>query len=267
MSYMPRVAAAPVAGTGSATWSDLIAELDRWGMAGRLAGLWWRDDDAVRPTAALDRLLEIAAGIPLGLAVIPGDVEPELADRLTAAPQVCVLQHGWRHANHGGDGRKSEYPGSRAEIAVAAEMADGRARLRQLFGPRALPIFVPPWNRIAERWLPLLPAAGLAVLSGVDRPAPPMPPPGLARLDIHIDLVAWHDGGGFIGAPAALGGVVGQLQARRLGATAPVTPIGVLTHHLVTDAAGFDFLGELGAVIDGHPAAHWFDPRQRGAAP
>ena len=42
-------------------WADLDAELDRWKAAGRAATLWWRDDDATRPTPALDRLLALQA--------------------------------------------------------------------------------------------------------------------------------------------------------------------------------------------------------------
>ena len=49
-----------VAGPMMAEWPDLIAELDRWEEAGQVATLWWRDDDAVAPTARLDRLLSIA---------------------------------------------------------------------------------------------------------------------------------------------------------------------------------------------------------------
>ncbi len=35
----------------------LYRELQRWRDAGRVARLWLRDDDAIEPTAALERLL------------------------------------------------------------------------------------------------------------------------------------------------------------------------------------------------------------------
>ncbi|HYC14539.1 MAG TPA: hypothetical protein VEC75_09825, partial [Stellaceae bacterium] len=82
-------------------WSDLEAELDRWSGAGRQATFWWRDDDAVAATAALARLLALAEGAPLALAVVPGNAEPSLAAALAGAPSVRVVQHGWRHLNHG----------------------------------------------------------------------------------------------------------------------------------------------------------------------
>ena len=44
-----------------AGWAALDAELDLWAAAGRVAGGWWRDDDAVAPTPALESLLTIRA--------------------------------------------------------------------------------------------------------------------------------------------------------------------------------------------------------------
>ncbi|HJY51084.1 MAG TPA: hypothetical protein VJ349_20980, partial [Stellaceae bacterium] len=96
-----------------------MAEFDFWEETGKIATLWWRDDDAVRPTARLGRLLSIAPGVPVSLAVIPADAEPELAQwldqHLRSAPKasVAVLQHGWRHLNHSGVGKKSEFPAER----------------------------------------------------------------------------------------------------------------------------------------------------------
>src|SRR5215216_1065155 len=135
MTYMPRLSA----GT-AADWPDLAAELDHWGEAGRVAALWWRDDDAVAATGALVRLLRLAGPTPVALAVIPALANPDLAEALHGAPGIAVLPHGWRHANHARAGKKSEYPQDRPAAAVAAELAAGRARLNQLFGPRVLPV-------------------------------------------------------------------------------------------------------------------------------
>ena len=141
ISSMSRIVAGPM----MAEWPDLVAEFDRWQEAGEVATLWWRDDDAVAPTARLDRLLSIASGVPLALAVIPAAAQPELARvaRPASADQrrtrhVAVLQHGWRHLNHSGAGKKSEFPAERASAEVACELAAGRARLtRFVWNPRA----------------------------------------------------------------------------------------------------------------------------------
>jgi hypothetical protein len=252
MSFMPRVDAAT-----TAEWADLVAELDRWGEAGQVAPLWWRDDDAVAATPELDALLRLAGAVPLALAVIPADARPDLAVALAAFPHVTVLQHGWRHANHAANGKKSEFPPGRAAADVGAELSEGRARLVELFGRRALPVFVPPWNRFAGEFLPLLAAAESTALSSMTAREVLTLPHGIARIDVHVDLVAWKQDRGFIGAPAALAGLVGQLRARRLGGGDPASAIGILTHHLVMDCATAGFLDRLIALIDGHGAACW----------
>jgi hypothetical protein len=148
----------------AADWPELIAELEHWGEAGRIAPLWWRDDDAVAPTPELAALLRIAGGAPVALAVIPALVTAALAIFLRDAPAFMVLQHGWSHANRAIEGRKSEYPSGLPAAVAAAEIAAGHDRLVTLFGPRALPVFVPPWNRIAPKLLAVLAEGGIAAL-------------------------------------------------------------------------------------------------------
>jgi hypothetical protein len=86
MTYMPRADAA-----NSANWADLAAELDRWEKAGRVADLWWRDDDAVAATPQLDALLHLAGEVPVALAVIPALARPELAEAVRGRPGVALL--------------------------------------------------------------------------------------------------------------------------------------------------------------------------------
>src|SRR5690348_9103787 len=79
----PMIGLTGVSSKTGAEWSDLADELDCWQAAGRTATLWWRDDDAVAPGARLERMLSIAGGVPVALAVIPGPAEPRLAAWLT----------------------------------------------------------------------------------------------------------------------------------------------------------------------------------------
>jgi hypothetical protein len=266
MSYLPRapaaVTASPVAGPlpsgeGGAAfdWADLIDELDRWAVAGRVATLWWRDDDAIAPTPQLGRLLRVAAGVPLALAVIPALAGAGLAATLADAPCVAVLQHGWRHVNHALHGKKSEFPGDRSAAEVVEELAAGKARLVALFGSRPLPVLVPPWNRFAGEFLPLLPRLGFTAISAT--PSRTVMPPGLAALDVQVDPVAWRGDRGFVGEAAALGTLVGQLRARRLGIEPAERPIGLLTHHLVTDGPTEAFVEHLIALAGAHRAVRW----------
>ena len=260
------VTLAPTSSATTAQWLGLESELDHWGEQGRTATLWWRDDDAATPCDRLDRLLESAGHVPVALAVVPAAAGPALAARLGEArtrsggmPPPAILQHGWRHANHAVDAKKSEFPPSRATAAAAADLAAGRARLTELFGARALAVLAPPWNRLGDAFLPLLAACGLAAISRINPRRESWPAPGVFEANVHVDLVAWKNGRGFIGEAAALAGLVGHLQARRRGEADPGEPTGILTHHLVQDEATRAFLGRLIALTAAHPAARWLD--------
>jgi hypothetical protein len=258
MIYLPRVAAAK-----SAEWADLVDELDRWEEAGLVAQLWWRDDDAVAPTPQLDRLLTLAGPAPLALAVIPADAKRALAAALDGYPQVTVLHHGWCHANRATEGKKSEYPPQRHPVEVADELDEGRKQLRALFGERALRVFVPPWNRFADRFVPLLGEAGFIAISQI-APRKTAVIGGIAAIDVHLDVVDWHGGRGFVGDAQALGRLVGALRVERYDAQHQnkLDAVGLLTHHLVMDGATEAFLARLGEIVATHPAALWVDIRE-----
>src|SRR6516165_2549570 len=104
----------------TAGWSSLVSEFDQWGEAGRVATLWWRDDDAVTASCRLDRLVSVAGDVPISLAVISAAAHPELAawvadlSRSHIAPSLAVLQHGWCHTNHAVNGKKNEFPPERS---------------------------------------------------------------------------------------------------------------------------------------------------------
>jgi len=249
MTYLPRVAAAT-----EAEWPDLAVELDRWEEAGLSASLWWRDDDAVASTPQLDRLLRLARGVPLALAVIAAEARASLARALDPFPRVAVLHHGWCHANRATAGKKSEYPAERHPVEVADELDEGRKQLRALFGLRALPVFVPPWNRFADRFVPLLVEAGFRALSQQAPRGNPLPA-GIDAIDVHLDVTDWQGDRGFIGTGRALGRLIAELRARR--ESWDDGAIGLLTHHLVMDNATEDFLARLGETVAGRRGVYW----------
>jgi len=250
----------------TADWADLERELDIWEATGRTATLWWRDDDAVRPTPALDRLLGIAAGVPLALAVIPGRTGAPLAERLVSCPGLRVLQHGWMHANHAAASeKKCELGPQRPLASVMAELATGWERLAGLFGPLALAVLTPPWNRMSEALVPLLAGAGYLGLSAAGPRRHAEPSPGLRQVNVHADLAAWPTGR-FIGGAAALGLVLAHLAARRLGGVDADEPTGLLTHHLVMDGESEIFIARFLASTREHRAARWLGAAEALAA-
>jgi hypothetical protein len=258
MNNMPHAADAHAVAAG---WPDLAEEFEHWGDAGRVATLWWRDDDAAAASPALDRLLALADGVAVALAVIPALADRGLAARLANrdGAAIAVLQHGWRHDDHTAatrptGGRKSEFPAQRSRAAVAADIAAGRARLFDLFGGRTLAVLAPPWNRFDQGFLPVLAAGGIGALSQAGPRRTAWPWPRVFAANVHVDLVDWTQGRRFVGEAAALARLVGHLRGRRLGRVDGGEPTGIMTHHLVQDAAAEAFLARLLALTAAYPA-------------
>ncbi len=245
------------AAVATADWADLERELDFWRAAARSATFWWRDDDAVRPTPALDRLLSLAGRTPLALAVVPGQAVEALAERLADCPQVQVLQHGWRHLNHAPFGeKKAEFGAHRPLRAMLDELAAGWQRLAELFGQRAVAVLTPPWNRMSAALVPLLNGAGYTGLSTAGPRRHAEPSPGLRQVNTHADLVAWQSRN-FVGSEPALGFIRAHLAARRTGTIDAGEPTGILTHHLIMDRDGALFIERLLDLTRRHKAARW----------
>jgi hypothetical protein len=235
-----------------------------WRAAGRVATLWWRDDDAGAADPALVRLVELAArvAVPLGLAVVPAWLSQDAVESIRAAPdRVAVLQHGFAHANHetrapAGERkvRPAECGDARPAAIVLDEIGRGRVRLAGAFGGRFLPVFVPPWNRIAPDVV-----AGLAELGhrGVSAFGPrPAVFATVSWLNAHADPIAWREGRRFLGARAALDRLRAHLAARRAGQADPTEPTGLLTHHRDMDPAFWTFLERFLGLVRDHPGAH-----------
>lgn len=230
--------------------APILRELDHVAARGEHVDLWWRDDDAVRETHQLDRLLRLSesSGCPLAIAAIPALVEPSLIERLAGERAIRVLPHGLRHENHAAPVVKAAEFGPDRPLAILMdEAAKAHDLIADSFGPLSLPVFVPPWNRIAPALaaaLPRLGYAGLSTFAGASGHA--------GRIDTHLDPVDWH-------------GARGLLPLARLAA--PLTAaldrgertIGLLTHHLAFDAELWTFTEGLLSALADHPAVRFAD--------
>lgn len=204
-------------------WSRFDAALER-----SAATFWWRDDDAISETPALHRLMDIADGIgaPLTLAVIPGHLE----DSLPAAVKdrdVTVAVHGWTHTNHAPPNeKKAEFRAHRSLSDIRDDLERGKAVLEAAFGGQALPLFIPPWNRI-DADLPLAESGyqGVSVFGQreISRSGT------LTRFDAHIDPIDWRGTRSAVQAQQVVDQITDLL--------AQDEPIGLMTHHLVHDDA------------------------------
>lgn len=238
---------------------ELVEELDRWAGEGRTLDVWWRDDDAARPSPALGRLTAAARdrAVPLALAVIPDAMVPGLPDTLDD-PQLTVLQHGFAHRNHAVPGARAvECGGGRDLETLLGELAAGGDRLRACFGERFVPVLVPPWNRIEPPVIAALTGLGLRGLSVFGPRPAPHAAPGLTEINTHLDLLTWKGGARFAGRGKLLRLAAERIADRRLGRSDPGEPLGILTHHLDHDEETWHFLGALLDTLVGHNAVRF----------
>lgn len=264
METVSRTVGPGVSASGASEWALLLGELDAWRDADRVATLWWRDDDAVADTPALRRMLSLAAGesVPLGLAVTPRAVTGSLAPLVADLSFVFILQHGYAHTNHEPEGRKkAEFGPSRTLAESEAEITQGWWWIQERFVDRALPVLVPPWNRIDGTIASRLSGCfggpcGLSTYK--PRSVPTMN--DITICNTHVDPIAWRSGRGFVGIADTVTQMVAHLRARRLGSVDPSEATGLLTHHLVEPPACTDFLRDLIQVVRDHPAACWVEP-------
>jgi hypothetical protein len=234
-------------------WNDLSDELDRWTAHGRVATLWWRDDDAVEMTPALRRALDLSEHhqVPIHLSVIPACIVSTFSTELDTNPRISVLEHGYKHA-------EGELYGDRPTERVLEELIHGREILRAAFSKQFVPVLVPPWNLIREDFIPLISQAGLSALSSDGQRPSRFAVPGVMVFNTHSGPFEWENGiPRFAGTSGALSSVIEHLRARRSGSADLEEPTGFCTHHLRNDEATWEFLDQLLARTSAHPAAKW----------
>jgi hypothetical protein len=241
------------------TFADALRTLlDPLAAAGKRIDVWWRDDDAIEPTKALDTLIDAADrhGVPLALAVIPEPAKPALGDRLAhEASNVVVLQHGFAHRNHAPAGEKAAEIGDhRPAETVLAELVKGRQKLEAMFDGRFLPVLTPPWNRIGDEVAARRAEAGLPGLTTFARLHSSDP----ACVNTHVDIIDWKGGRVFAGFEKMLK-VLGEEIAHRGGSDPE--PLGLLTHHLDHDAGCRAFIEAFLSATAHHPAIRWPAPK------
>ncbi len=240
-------------------WRRLDVELEAWAKAGHDVTLWWRDDDAIEPTPALDRMLALSRrfNVPLALAVIPAQATSGLANRLLDEPAVDVLQHGFTHQNHAEPGeRAAEFGPQRPLDARLSEQADG---WRMLDGfVRRVPIFVPPWNRYDRELASGFSSQGLKAISAFGD-ANRLPSP-IVECNCHVDIISWRTTRGFAGVAKTTAKLVDHLQVRRSRTEGAHVATGLLSHHLVHDEGCWSYLVELFSRLQQHSCVQWVRP-------
>ena len=203
--------------------------------------LWWRDDDAVARTAALDQLgaLSMQLEMPVHLAVIPAHATPSVVGAVADFGMVPVV-HGWAHVDHSTPGeKKNEFMTLRA--SASEDTATALKVMTQLFGNRLRPMFVPPWNRINDQVSAGLAPQGYSTVSTFGPRGDDHDASGLAHINTHIDPIWWKGARDLIDPDKLIAQTVAHLESRRTGAEDGNEPLGLLTHHLVQTPAIWSF--------------------------
>lgn len=216
-------------------WTPLRVELDRWRRKGMQYPIWWRDDDAIRPTEALDELavLSDTVGVPVHLAVIPRDATMGLAEYVRDRSNLRPVVHGWSHTNHQpAEKTRGEFGENRPIHIRCEEAGEGLRRLTEMFGDSMTPMFVPPWNRIPVSFLPELAQLGYKSVSTCHPRENVEAAEGLLQINTHIDPLYWRPSRGLSAPQLIIEKTERLLKKRRQGKLDNTEPFGLLTHHL-----------------------------------
>lgn len=226
------------------TWNLVEEELAKWEHDRLPARLWLRDDDAVEPTNLLKQLVDMTAqfDVPVTIAVIPKLATEALAACVAKQSHVRVALHGYSHTNYAPpEQKKCELGMHRGKKTVLDELAKGHATLEQIFKKQFTNILVPPWNRIDALLVPELSTLGVTGLStyGWERF---FANANLAQHNTHVDIIDWKGTRGGRPLKTLIEELIINLKISRQHGGAPV---GILSHHLVHDAAAWEFLQQL----------------------
>lgn len=228
---------------------QLISALEERSLEHCPVQFWLRDDDAIEPGSALDRLLLLSQkfNVPLTLAVIPALSGGSLARRLDKTQRVTVAVHGWSHTNHAPDTEKKQELGLHRPIdTISSELERGFTHLAELHEQRFVPLLVPPWNRIAPEVIDRLQSIGfrgLSTFSDTDATS-------IAVVNTHVDLIDWKGSRGGRDHDSLATEILKYVKDG-------LSPIGILTHHLDHDEKAWDFLEQLFGITADHPACKW----------
>ena len=237
-------------------WSPLRRALAQCRREDIAVPIWWRDDDAIAMTPGLAQLMDMSVrtGVPVHLAIIPADVDPDLPREIDTG-HVLPVVHGWAHADHSGPGvKKNEFLTARPGAAQDAQA--GLDKMLSLFGNDLRRMFVPPWNRISADITGVLAKQGYRMLSTY-RPRPSPTVAGLTIVNTHVDPIWWGGTRDLVNPDALIAGAAAHLTDRTEGRADHTEPFGVLTHHLVHTPAIWSFAEAFLSEMQSGGATPW----------
>jgi hypothetical protein len=236
-------------------WTPLRAALKRCRQTQTAVPIWWRDDDAIAPTPALDQLTELSdeIGVPIYLAVIPKSADESLAAFVRGRANIIPCIHGWSHISSAPVGAKNSEFGVSREGGFP-ELGHAKTRMSEMFGDDLFPMFVPPWNRLDASFHPALVENRYNSFSTFGPRRQPTP---LPQINTHIDPIFWRGHRGLADTTGLIQLATDILNARCDREQDASEPLGLLTHHLVHVPEVWDFSAAfMSEMLNGgaHPA-------------
>lgn len=212
--------------------------------------VFFRADDVGVPSASFTRLADLfrRRQTPLCLAVVPSWLTRTRCRLLLEATGParslwCWHQHGWRHVNLAGRGKKQEFGPERTRQALRQDLVRGRRRLEEELGENFLPVFTPPWNRCDGKTLELLSELGYHAVSRSLNSRPPARD-GLPDFQVNVDLHTRPEAD----PESGWWGLWAELERARSGGR-----MGIMIHHRRMNQASFEFLQLLLEVLGRGP--------------
>jgi hypothetical protein len=221
------------------SWHALKIKIEQLFQENNPPQFWLRDDDAFKDNPKIRSMIEIVTEfeIPLSVSIVPAKLEPTLISLLKGNPLITILQHGYRHINHGkGSGLSGEFQNHRALEIMVEELKNGRKILKESFGDQFYPVFVPPWNQISDAVISKLTDLGFC---GVSRFGEETRNYNCSIINCQLDLLKWKPEPHFIGEEKSLNILLEALENNNSPS------IGILTHHLDHKPELIEFLRTL----------------------
>jgi len=221
--------------------------------------IFFRDDDLGWDTLRFQRLLQIFQNneAKLNVAAIPKICYENFLKGTFSefAPWMQVHTHGYAHVNWKASGKRCEFDENRSFEEVRTELTQGITLLQELFPQLYFPAFIPPWNNIAAKFIPLLPQAGYRMLSRSNS-SNQIPAPDIQNLDVSINL---HSATQKLQIPLKV--VIEKIQQKK------IAPVGILLHHAMMDDLDFIFLDQLlKALLKAHISTHFMSEFENATA-
>ncbi|MGG4340427.1 DUF2334 domain-containing protein [Paenibacillus lautus] len=208
--------------------------------------IWFRDDDLGFYIPEVKKMVNLfdKVEVPIVYSAIPSLLVNETIDIVRSSKTAFVAQHGWNHRNNSlKAGVKTEFDDDACELSIMINnINQGKKKLQDLFGPKYLNVFVPPWHEMSPKLEQEIYKCRFHYISSWG-------PNGrndnnFYEINTQVDIIDWSISDKFAGENYALSQLVSELQEGLTKENSRLC-IGILSHHRTMGTEGFEFVERL----------------------